>query len=104
MDAVGDDMVAAPLHTRDVLLSRDGIAVDLRGYELVAQPLQGHRGARGLRRPQRPLRVSSVTLRDALSRDVTQSALRRRYPAGQRATSAGKRGCSPFFSGATFGT
>ncbi|WP_437605273.1 hypothetical protein WMF20_29545 [Sorangium sp. So ce834] len=44
VDAVRADTGAAPLHARDVLLSRESIAVDLRGHERVAQPLQGHRG------------------------------------------------------------
>ncbi|XXX78347.1 hypothetical protein WMF30_06210 [Sorangium sp. So ce134] len=47
-DAMRADMLAGPLHdhARDALLSRDSIAVDLLGHELVARLLDEHRARR----------------------------------------------------------
>ncbi|WP_044963996.1 hypothetical protein [Sorangium cellulosum] len=47
-DAMRADMLAGPLHdhARDVLLSRDSIAVDLLGHEPVARLLDEHRARR----------------------------------------------------------
>ncbi|WP_437605275.1 hypothetical protein WMF20_29555 [Sorangium sp. So ce834] len=48
VDAMRADMVAGPLHdyARDVLLSRDSIAVDLLGHELAARLLDENRARR----------------------------------------------------------